>query len=120
MVLVAITGVSAAAFRIHPSLGCFTGGVLCLAAIRTSTSLDRLRAAGEPIRLRTSSRLFLVSTLVASTILVANFVSICLISIFCGWAFFRVDHPGDLEIAINVLASILLSIPIITQLRRRL
>lgn len=121
MVLVAIAGVSSAAFRVHPALGCPVLSVLGLAALRTPTATDRLRGKGYAIRPWTVIRVFLNSLLVASTILAISLIPIILILPFYNRPAhyhytFRFGWPQVVGIGVSAL----LAIPIITRMKRRL
>ncbi|MDR3618482.1 MAG: hypothetical protein P4L85_03960 [Paludisphaera borealis] len=115
MGLVAIAGVSAAVFRVHPALGCLAFSVLGLAALRTSTVIESLRADGASIRPWNAARIFLTSMLVASTILVATLFTVIL---FSSWAFYNVDHPTVLGSILILIPSAFLATPIVVLLKR--
>ena len=120
MLAVALAAVCLAAFRLHFSLGCFVWCVLSLALLRTSQAVKRLHANGLSAGRRTRLRLFLSSVAVSSTILVVSLLpSLCIIPIIAAPQMHHIPEFGR-EGVLGICVSAMLSIPIVTMLRRRL
>ena len=119
LVVVAVAGVSLAAFRIHPALGVFVAGVSSLALVRVFGAVERRKAESQQTGSAELVRTSIVSLLIALVILVASCVP--------GFFIFPLTNATRMHETPRVTAvglvgigiSGLLGIPIASFLRRR-
>jgi hypothetical protein len=120
MVVVVLASLCLAAFRLHPSLGCFVTAVFCLAIIRTFGTIDRLGAIGSSMSLSKVIRTFIASVVVALTILVVSLLpGLCLMPVF-SWTPMHQTPEFGFSSKMGIVISALIAITIASRLRRSL